>query len=134
MDYKGTTANANPVNDIQTKISSLTRPKDNIFLKPKDDRTYGGGGWMTVGGWIQGAKAVRKGTSQDGGSNGTTWGRYHQGKRRNANRGVGETRGAKRKCMAKENIISAVIRRRDNAHLHRDFVPLTKRGIYRRKT
>ncbi len=37
---KGTT-NANPVNDIQTKISSLTKTKDNIFLKPKDNRTYG---------------------------------------------------------------------------------------------
>ncbi len=37
----------NPVNDVQTKISKPDRAKDNIFLKPKDDRTYGSG-WMTV--------------------------------------------------------------------------------------
>ncbi len=34
------TTNANLVNDIQTKYRSH-RTKDNIFLKPKDDRTYG---------------------------------------------------------------------------------------------
>ncbi len=58
VDYKGTT-NANPVNDVQTKYQF--RPnEDIIFLKPKDDRTYGER-WTTVwrleGG---GAKAIRK--------------------------------------------------------------------------
>ncbi len=36
-----------PVNDIQTKNIKPIRTKDNIFLKPKDDRTYGER-WMTV--------------------------------------------------------------------------------------
>ncbi len=38
-NYKGTT-NANPVNDIQTKIQASTE-RDTFLLKPKDDRTYG---------------------------------------------------------------------------------------------
>ncbi len=33
--------------------------------------------------------------SQDGGNSSTTWGRYHQGKRRNANRGVEREHEAK---------------------------------------
>ncbi len=53
MDYKGTT-NANPVN-IQTKN---IKP-DNIFLKPKDDRTCGER-WMTVCVGYRGAKATGK--------------------------------------------------------------------------
>ncbi len=48
------------VNDIQTKISNLTKTKDNIFLKPKDDRTYGervDDRWRLN---YRGAKAIRK--------------------------------------------------------------------------
>ncbi len=40
--------NEQTVNDIQTKISEPDRTKDNIFLKPKDDRTYMASRWMTV--------------------------------------------------------------------------------------
>ncbi len=39
------------------------------------------------------------------------------------------------KVYGEENIISAVIHGDETTpHLHCDFVPLTKRGIYRRKT
>ncbi len=44
--------------------------KDNIFLKPKDDRTYGER-WMTKAGYRELKRFERR--SQDG-SNGTTWG------------------------------------------------------------
>ncbi len=67
MDYKDTT-NANPVNDIQTKIAKPDGTKD-IFLKPKVTERMASG-WMTV--WrldTGGAKAIRKDTSQDGGGN-----------------------------------------------------------------
>ncbi len=46
-------AGAGPDQRIQTKISKPDRTKDNIFLKPKDDRAVWRAGWMTVGGWIQ---------------------------------------------------------------------------------
>ncbi len=41
VDYKGTT-NANPVSKHSNKsIRSLTERRTTLFLKPKDDRTYG---------------------------------------------------------------------------------------------
>ncbi len=40
VDYKGTTERR-PGGVHSNKISSLIRTKNNIFLKPKDDRTYG---------------------------------------------------------------------------------------------
>ncbi len=45
------------------------RTKDNIFLKPKDDRTHGELGWMTVWRLDTGAKRFGR-RSQDGGNNG----------------------------------------------------------------
>ncbi len=78
MDYKGTT-NANPVNDIQTRISSLTERKGNIFLKPKMTERMASG-WMTV--WrLDTGELKRFGKAQ------SRWwkqrynlGRYHQRK------------------------------------------------------
>ncbi len=52
------------VNDIQTKISSLLGTKDNIFLKPKDDRTLWRAGcfvWRLVTGELK----SDSGSSQD---------------------------------------------------------------------
>ncbi len=43
-----------------------TESKDNIFLKPKDDRTYGERVDVTVWEDSTGAKAIRKRRSQDG--------------------------------------------------------------------
>ncbi len=58
---------------------------NNIFLKPKDDRTYGEAGDLEAGG----AKAIRKERSQDNWKQQfTTWGRYLQESEENANRGV----------------------------------------------
>ncbi len=68
------TTNVNPVNDTQTKISSLTRRKSNIFLKPKDDAERMASGWMTVLEAGYRAKRFGKKTQSDGGSNSTTWG------------------------------------------------------------
>ncbi len=71
--------------------------------------------------------------SQDGEATGTTWGditKESEERKRGASRGL---RGALKEMHGEENIISAVIHADGtNAHLHCDFVPLTKRGIYRR--
>ncbi len=75
MDYKA--QRTQTVNDIQTK-SDKTR--DNIFLKPKDDQTYGEGGWMTVWRLDTGEQSdSEERHNQDGGSNRYNLGRYHQG-------------------------------------------------------
>ncbi len=59
-----------------------------------------------LGGWI-GAKAIRKDAVKMEEANGNNLKRYHQGKRRNANRGVERgLRGAKGNVY-EENIISA---------------------------
>ncbi len=76
---------------------------------------------LDTGSWRFGKDAVKMV------GNGTT-GRYHQGKRRNANRGVEREayEGAKG-SHGEENIISAVIPRRRDNYLIMIFVPLTKR-------
>ncbi len=56
-------------------------------------------------------------------NNGTTWGDITK-ESENANQGVEEHEELKEIC--EENIISAVINRRDNAPSVNDFVPLTK--------
>ncbi len=63
-------------------------------------------------------------------------GRYHQGKRRNTNRGVEKELRELKEMYGEENIISAVIRVDETAtpHLHCDFVPIDQAGIWRRKT
>ncbi len=74
-----------------------------------------------LGGWMGSLKDSRR--SQDGGSNGTTWGRYHR-ERRNANRGVERGFYEELKEMyGEENIISAVIHVDETTtpHLHCDF-------------
>ncbi len=75
MDHKGTT-NADPVNDIQNEISRSPRyaNEDNIFQNRKMTE-HMASRWMTVGGWIQESKAIRKDAVKMGGSKlGTTWG------------------------------------------------------------
>ncbi len=70
--------------------------------------------------------------SQDGGSNGTTWGDITKGKRRNANRGAERgLRGAKGNVAGEEYHFAVIHVDETTPHLYCDFVPLTKRGIYR---
>ncbi len=94
VDYKGT-ANAGQINDIQAN-RSLTERRHNIFLKPKDDRTYGervlDG---PFGGWIQELKHS-EGTQSDGGNSSFNRGRYHQGEAEKCKSGV-EKRLTRRK-------------------------------------
>ncbi len=50
------------------------RTKDNIFLKPKDDRTYGEQVDDRLEAGYGELRSDSERRSQDGGSNGTTWG------------------------------------------------------------
>ncbi len=107
------------VNDIQTKYQKPDQTKDNIFLKPKDDRTYGGG-WMTV--W-----RLDTGELNDSGKTPVRWwkqrrynlGRYHgKAKEMQIEALKRLTRGLK-EMYGEENIISAVIHVDETTpHLH----------------
>ncbi len=117
VDYKGTT-NANPVNDIQTKISSLTERKEPISFWNRRWPDIMASGWMTV--WRLDTRAKRFGRAR------SRWWkqRYNLGaisprKRRNANRGVERgLRGLKEMYGEREYHFRSDPRRRDNAHLH----------------
>ncbi len=80
VDYKGW-QNADPVNDIQTKISKPDQNEDNIFLETEDDRTYGERvDDRLEAGYRELNDSERH--SQDGWKQRYNSGRYHQGKRK----------------------------------------------------
>ncbi len=54
-------------------------------------------------------------------------GRYHQGKRRSKIEALKEAYEELKEMYGEEYHLRSDPRRRDNAHLHCDFVPLTKR-------
>ncbi len=106
VDYKGTTRTRTRSTIFSNKIIKPDWTTDNI-LKPKD-RTYGER-VMTVWGWIQGAKAIRK-TVKMVGSNGTTLGAISPRKRINAkSRRWKRPWGAKNEMYLKKRISLAVI-------------------------
>ncbi len=74
--------NANPVNDIQTKI----QPEQRQYLSETEDDERMASGWMTVWRLDTGAKAIRKDAVKMVETTVLQLRRYHQGKRRN--RGV----------------------------------------------
>ncbi len=105
---KGTT-NANPVNDIQTKISKPDRTKDNISLKPKMTRRMASG-WMTVWRLDTGTKAIRKDAVKMVEATVQLGAISPRRKRRNANRGVERgLRGAKGNVWRREYHFHPVI-------------------------
>ncbi len=100
MDYKAQRTRTRSA--IQTNI----RTKDNIFLKPKNDRTYSEGLDDRLG-WIQ-EQSDSEAYQSNQVETGDAGGRYHQ-ESRNPNREALKKEAyseLRRKCMAKENIIS----------------------------
>ncbi len=112
---------------FKPKCRKPDRTKDNVFLKPNDDRTYGERVGLTNRLELDTGELKRfRKDAVKWWSNGTAGAISHQGKR-NANRGVERTRRAKEMHGEEYHFRSDHVDE-TTPHHHCDFVPLTKQG------
>ena len=105
------------------------RTKDNIFLKPKDDRTYGERVEERLEAGYRGTKAVRKDAVKMVEATVQLGGDITKESEETQIEALKEAYEELKEMYGEENIISAVIHVDETTpHLHCDFVPLTKRG------
>lgn len=105
------------------------RTKDNIFLKPKDDRTYGERVEDRLEAGYRGTKAVRKDAVKMVEATVQLGGDITKESEETQIEALKEAYEELKAMYGEENIISAVIHVDETTpHLHCDFVPLTKRG------
>lgn len=105
------------------------RTKDNIFLKPKDDRTYGERVEDRLEAGYRGAKAIRKDAVKMVEATVQLGGDITKESEETQIEALKEAYEELKEMYGEENIISAVIHVDETTpHLHCDFVPLTKRG------
>lgn len=105
------------------------RTKDNIFLKPKDDRTYGERVDDRLEAGYRGAKAIRKDAVKMVEATVQLGGDITKESEEMQIEALKEAYEELKEMYGEENIISAVIHVDETTpHLHCDFVPLTKRG------
>ena len=105
------------------------RTKDNIFLKPKDDRTYGERVEDRLEAGYRGAKAIRKDAVKMVEATVQLGGDITKESEEMQIEALKEAYEELKEMYGEDNIISAVIHVDETTpHLHCDFVPLTKRG------
>ena len=105
------------------------RTKDNIFLKPKDDRTYGERVDDRLEAGYRGTKAIRKDAVKMVEATVQLGGDITKESEEMQIEALKEAYEQLKEMYGEENIISAVIHVDETTpHLHCDFVPLTKRG------
>ena len=105
------------------------RTKDNIFLKPKDDRTYGERVDDRLEAGYRGTKAVRKDAVKMVEATVQLGGDITKESEETQIEALKQAYEELKAMYGEENIISAVIHVDETTpHLHCDFVPLTKRG------
>lgn len=105
------------------------RTKDNIFLKPKDGRTYGERVDDRLEAGYRGTKAVRKDAVKMVEATVQLGGDITKESEETQIEALKEAYEELKEMYGEENIISAVIHVDETTpHLHCDFVPLTKRG------
>lgn len=105
------------------------RTKDNIFLKPKDDRTYGERVEDRLEAGYRGTKAIRKDAVKMVEATVQLGGDITKESEEMQIEALKEAYEQLTEMYGEENIISAVIHVDETTpHLHCDFVPLTKRG------
>lgn len=105
------------------------RTKDNIFLKPKDDRTYGERVDDRLEAGYRGTKAVRKDAVKMVEATVQLGGDITKESEETQIEALKQAYEEIKEMYGEENIISAVIHVDETTpHLHCDFVPLTKRG------
>lgn len=105
------------------------RTKDNIFLKPKDDRTYGERVDDRLEAGYRGTKAIRKDAVKMVEATVQLGGDITKESEETQIEALLEAYEELKKMYGEDNIISAVIHVDETTpHLHCDFVPLTKRG------
>lgn len=105
------------------------RTKDNIFLKPKDDRTYGERVDDRLEAGYRGTKAVRKDAVKMVEATVQLGGDITKESEETQIEALKQAYEELKEMYGEENIISAVIHVDETTpHLHCDFVPLTKRG------
>ena len=105
------------------------RTKDNIFLKPKDDRTYGERVDDRLEAGYRGAKAIRKDAVKMVEATVQLGGDITKESEEMQIEALKEAYEELKEMYGEDNIISAVIHVDETTpHLHCDFVPLTKRG------
>lgn len=105
------------------------RTKDNIFLKPKDDRTYGERVDDRLEAGYRGTKAVRKDAVKMVEATVQLGGDITKESEEMQIKALKEAYEELKEMYGEDNIISAVIHVDETTpHLHCDFVPLTKRG------
>lgn len=105
------------------------RTKDNIFLTPKDDRTYGERVEDRLEAGYRGTKAVRKDAVKMVEATVQLGGDITKESEETQIEALKEAYEQLKEMYGEENIISAVIHVDETTpHLHCDFVPLTKRG------
>ena len=105
------------------------RTKDNIFLKPKDDRTYGERVEDRLEAGYRGTKAIRKDAVKMVEATVQLGGDITKESEEMQIEALKEAYEELKAMYGEENIISAVIHVDETTpHLHCDFVPLTKRG------
>ena len=105
------------------------RTKDNIFLKPKDDRTYGERVEDRLEAGYRGTKAIRKDAVKMVEATVQLGGDITKESEETQIEALKEAYEELKEMYGEENIISAVIHVDETTpHLHCDFVPLTKRG------
>ena len=105
------------------------RTKDNIFLKPKDDRTYGERVDDRLEAGYRGTKAIRKDAVKMVEATVQLGGDITKESEETQIEALKEAYEELKEMYGEGNIISAVIHVDETTpHLHCDFVPLTKRG------
>lgn len=105
------------------------RTKDNIFLKPKDDRTYGERVDDRLEAGYRGTKAIRKDAVKMVEATVQLGGDITKESEETQIEALKEAYEELKEMYGEDNIISAVIHVDETTpHLHCDFVPLTKRG------
>ena len=105
------------------------RTKDNIFLKPKDDRTYGERVEDRLEAGYRGTKAIRKDAVKMVEATVQLGGDITKESEETQIEALLEAYEELKAMYGEDNIISAVIHVDETTpHLHCDFVPLTKRG------
>ena len=105
------------------------RTKDNIFLKPKDGRTYGERVDDRLEAGYRGTKAIRKDAVKMVEATVQLGGDITKESEEMQIEALKEAYEELKAMYGEENIISAVIHVDETTpHLHCDFVPLTKRG------
>ena len=105
------------------------RTKDNIFLKPKDDRTYGERVDDRLEAGYRGTKAIRKDAVKMVEATVQLGGDITKESEEMQIEALKEAYEELKGMYGEDNIISAVIHVDETTpHLHCDFVPLTKRG------